>query len=140
MDHQYNIGKVTYYQDELNWQQDKQLTKLFKTALNSMENDTLTIDNALEILLKYDLLDAFFTIILKPKKDFWYYLNICKNVALFPFRKRWQNVPFETLKNSELRQIINDFFLLNNWLSKQLSAFAESIISMSANLSEKAAK
>lgn len=140
MEHQYKIGKITYYQDELNWQQDKQLTKLFKTALDGMANENLTIDNALEMLLKYDLLDAFFSIILKPKKNIWYYLNICKNVARFPFTGKWQNVPFHTLKNSELRRIIDDFFLLNNWLVNQLSALAESIISVSDNLSATTAK
>jgi hypothetical protein len=131
MKYYYKIGWVTYYQEELTLKADKQIFEMIKNASDRFGGDEqLTIGNALTLLVKYEILHQFLHIILKPKKDFWYYANFLRAGAKFLTTGKWQPISFEKLSNSETKQIIDDFFLLNQWLVNQLKNWLNNLIEM----------
>lgn len=113
----YKIGFHNWYQSELTWKQDKQLIKLFKRlALTARPDDDFRVESAIKLFEKYDLLQIFYSTILRRVRDwrFWLFLGLYR-----------PNV--NALSNSEIDLINTDFFLLNQKLQKKLQALDNSL-------------
>jgi hypothetical protein len=120
--HTYKIGKITYYQTELTWEQDKKLIGLAKQAQVKLSaNDNLTIGELPGILQKHDLLAAFLTHVLKPRFGLWFMLDRIKRALKGDFGR----VSVNKATNTQIEKIFNDFFLLNRKLIEKLSGFGE---------------
>lgn len=118
----YKIGKLTFTHNELTWRQDKQLLKLLNRFVNVADGDeNILTPKLFELLQKYDLLDVLLGHILQPKWDVHYILYFTGQVLKFPFTWRISWVNVDDLSNSEIREIKDDFFLLNRSVMKKLN-------------------
>jgi hypothetical protein len=124
---EYKIGGITYVQTELTWGQDKAILKLLNRAsgkFDGKEQLNVSAKNAFELLSKYDLLGEFWGIVLQPKKSLPYYLHRGKFYLLWIFRIRRgspRQVDLSAASNSLIKEMFEDFFLLNKMLMKKLA-------------------
>jgi hypothetical protein len=120
--HSYKIGNLTYYQTELTWEQDKKLIDLAKKAqVKLTANDKLTIGEIPGILSKHDLLSAFLSHVLKPKRGISYLWDRIKRAL----RGNFERVSVNKATNTQIEKIFQDFFLLNRMLIERLSGVGE---------------
>jgi len=106
---EYRIGHLTYFQEELTYGQDKKLLKFYNSIRNkSFKNEELKLKDLPEILEKYNLLDSFFGILLKPKWNLVYLLSF-KWIRYLLYGQ----IAIDKAKNTEIGEIFNDFFLWN---------------------------
>ena len=122
MKHEYKIGKLTWRQEELTVKQDNQILKFIGSIAE--KNPDVDIKNIFDVAVKYNVLGTLFGIILIPKKNIQYYIWKAGFVLLWLFRIRkgvFTQVPLAKAKNSQIKDIMEDFFLLNKELMKKLS-------------------
>jgi len=111
----YEIAGVKYEQTELTWQKDKKLIQLYNQIQSTaFKNEELRLKDLQPLLLKYNLLNRFFAIILKPKFGFKYL-----------FSGKWisrltGSLNLDHATNSQIGQIFQDFFLLNQQFATKL--------------------
>lgn len=127
----YKLGRLTYYQEELTWGQDKELARILQESTNKVSGDEeLSMNGLLDLLVRYDLLGTFLAIVLKPKRNFQYYLwrsfdAVCW--ALQIRRGSFRYVSANKASNSLLSEIIRDFFLLNKNVMSSLSNYGSGL-------------
>ena len=119
----YQDGRTTYYQEELTYGQDKQLIKIYKfLKKRASKDEELQVRELQNLLVKHNLLDRFFGIVLKPVWDTWYVISF-KWLSLFLTRR----IAPKKLGNSQIRKFFEDFFLLNQTLVMLLSEYATAL-------------
>jgi hypothetical protein len=124
---EYRIGKITYYQTELTWGQDKRIMELLNRAsgkFNGSDQLKVSAKTAFELLSKYDLLGEFWGIVLIPDKPLPYYFHRCKFLLgrlLKNKRGSLREIDLSDAPNSLIKEMFDDFFLLNKLLMKKLS-------------------
>jgi len=98
VDKQYTIQGVKFKQTELTISEDIKIIKLFKSGLGVGTEAESTI---LDALTDLETVEKFFKVILKGEHD---------------------QINHKQLKNSEVEEVMNDFFLLNkSMISKFMS-------------------
>ena len=118
--YEYKIGRITYFQTELNWKNDRKIFNLFRKFGVLPDDTEVSAANLQEVLTKGDILGEFLGIILRPKKSLFYFLQSLKIWILRHIFRRPIPSPFvvaDLAPNSLIGQIFNDFFLLNRPLS-----------------------
>jgi len=119
----YRDGRTTYYQEELTYGQAKQLIKIYKfLKKRASKDEELQVRELQNLLVKHNLLDRFFGIVLKPVWDPWYVISF-KWLKLF-FTRR---ISPDNLGNSQIKKFFEDFFLLNKTLVTLLSEYATAL-------------
>jgi len=118
----YKIGRMIFTQRELTWGQDKALIELFKGAYDRFRDDDnieFRVKEFFNLLLEKDLIRDFFKIILIPRRNLRYWLS--------RLRRREVSLKAENLSNSQMEEIIVDFFFLNQKLMTKLSTLGGSL-------------
>jgi hypothetical protein len=132
---EYKIGGITYYHRELTWGQDKAILALLNKVSGKFDGkDSLNISakNAFELLQKHDLLEEFWGIVLWPKKSFRYWAEHGGRL-LNPFTWRrgfLRRVNLSDASNTFIREMFEDFFLLNKSLMKKLLSLSDGLSSI----------
>jgi len=104
----YEIGGIKYEQTELTWKKDKKLIALYNRVHSAaFKKEELRLKDLQPLLVKYNLLNRFFGIILRPKITFKY-------ILLLKFIPYWMGIiNLEDATNTQIAKIFEDFFLLN---------------------------
>lgn len=119
----YKIGGIEYEQSELTWKQDKRLVGLYnKIQSAGGQNEELRLKDVQILLAKYNLINRFFGIILRPRISFKYVISF-KWIEYYLFK----TITLESATNSQIGQIFRDFFLLNQAFAMQLKDWANTL-------------
>ena len=131
---EYRLGLFTFTQSELTWGQDKEIMRLFDKLRRRLGlGEELKIDRLFELLMKYDLLQEFSRIILRPKRSILRYLLFAWNIIRM---RKYNHVPIDSATNSQLKKIKDDFFFLNSELINTLNSM-QSVFSLIAQTLQK---
>lgn len=128
----YKIGLLTYFQEELTFGQDARLINLYARMKNkSGELSQLRIKDLPEFLIKNNLMEKFFGIILKPKWNVFYLFSF----AWFKYLLKGEiHLPGAT--NTQIGEIFEDFFLLNRKYVTILKGYLNSMGLIAAKMEE----
>jgi len=120
---EYKIGRLIYIQKELTWADDKKLVKLYNSVSGiAFRNEEIKLSDLQPLLSKYNLLDAFFGIILSPKITALYLISF--KWIDYLFRKK---ISINKATNTQIGQIFSDFFLLNRKFVNKLNDLLKSL-------------
>lgn len=141
--YKYLIGSLNWQQSELTWKQDRELWDLYIRLAEKAPDESVDINEILELFTKHDLVADALNIILRPVKDARYYWHKFKN-----FFSRSPLLPaVADATNSTIQNIFEDFFLLNKTLLTRLATFtntlgmiAETILNKVAEAEKKSLK
>jgi hypothetical protein len=142
-DIEYKIGGITYEHKELTWGQDKAILALLNRVSGKFDaKDSLNISakNAFALLQKHDLLEEFWGIVLWPKKSFKYWVEHGGRLLNpFTWRRSFRSrVNLSDASNSFIREMFEDFFLLNKSLMKKLLSLSDDLSSIAQILQKPA--
>lgn len=128
---EYKIGHINYSQGELTWAQDKSLLKIYnKVSSLAFRNEEIKIKDIQQLLAKYDLLDHFFAIILKPKINLFYIFSLKWIPYIFK-----RKISLDQATNTQIGQIFSDFFLTNKHILTKLTESLK-VLGLVANQAE----
>ena len=118
----YKIGGISYLQTELTWKNDKKLIALYGRVHSvAFKQEELRLKDLQPLLAKYNLLNHFFGIILRPQLSFRY-------IVSFKWASyRLGKISLDHATNSEIGQIFQDFFLLNRAFGTKLKEWANAL-------------
>ena len=120
---EYKIGHIIYIQGELTWAQDKALIGIYNSVSNkAFKNEELKLKELQGLLMKYNLLNHFFGIILKPKITLTFILSL--KWIKYLFKKQ---ISLNVATNSQIAQIFSDFFLLNKKFVNKLTELTNAL-------------
>lgn len=118
----YEIGGLKFEQTELTWANDKKLVSLYnKVHSAAFKKEELRLKDLQPLLIKYNLLNRFFAIILNPKITFKY-------IALLKFVPYWFGIiSLEQATNTQIAEIFDNFFLLNQKFAMKLKELGNAL-------------
>ena len=119
----YKIGWIKYIQSELTWGQSKKLIQMYNSITDSaFKSEEIKLMELRALLTKYNLLDRFFAVILRPRWSVFYILSL-KWIPYLFFKK----VSLNKAANSQVGQIFSDFFLMNQNLIQKFSEYGNAL-------------
>lgn len=119
----YKIGGIVFEQTELTWKQDKQLVQLYnKVSSAAFKNEELKLKDLQPLLVRYNLLNHFFGIILRPRFSVRFLISF-KWFKYYIFKQ----LNLDNATNSKIGQIFEDFFLLNQAFGNKLKELGKAL-------------
>jgi len=119
----YKIGWLKYAQTELTWGQSKALIRMYNSISDPVfKSEEIKISELRALLTKYNLLDRFFALILRPRWNIYFVLSL-KWIGYFFFKR----ISLNKAANSQLGRIFSDFFLMNQNLIQKFEEFGNAL-------------
>ena len=135
-DKKYTVSRIEYTQSELTWKQSNQLYRLYRNVLKIADGqDQVTLGEIMSLAVKYKVLDKLVDILVEPRRGFWYYWHISREVLRFPFTRKIRRFAIDQAPNSMIIQILEDCFFLNKRVKEILSSFGD-VLGLMANIAK----
>jgi len=119
----YKIGWIKYAQTELTWGQSKTIVRMYNSISDpAFKSEEIKLRDLKSLLTKYNLLDQFFAIILRPRWNVLFILSL-KWIGYLFFKK----ISLNKAANSQVGKIFSDFFLMNQNLIQKFKEYGNAL-------------